>query len=153
MLVYELCFLKSNVARDSEIHSEFEWEMGWEDGVGMRCYQLLSPWINRGQKLWGKKVLVSCVFRGWKASNIFFFFQISSDFKPWKFRNYFTYGGWGNKEGDIFFSFSENETLLGRKSLEKELTPQLCLWQPYHGAASRVTESLDFLPVKQVEFA
>lgn len=55
--------------------------------------------------------------------NIFFFFQISSDFKPWKFRNYFTHGGWGNKGGRIFFSLSlENETLLGRKSLEKELT-------------------------------
>ena len=82
--------------------------MGWGDGVGMRCYQFLLPWINRGQNSGVKKKKkiksVSCVFRSWKTSK-HFFFQISSDLKPWKFRNYFTHGGWGNKRGRIFFLF------------------------------------------------
>ena len=138
-----------------ELHSgvwsgKWDGKMEWEWDATSSCRLELQR-----AKLWGKKKnlkSVSCVFRCWKASKHFFFFQISSDFKPWKFRNYFTHEGWGNKGGGIFFLFLlKMKHFLVGSLWRKSWLIALLVTKPYRGAASRVTESLDFLPVKQVE--
>lgn len=79
--------------------------MGWEDGVGMRCYQLLSPWINRGQNSEVKKS-VSCVFRGWKASKLFFFFfKLVLILSPGNLETILLMEDGGIREGGYFFLF------------------------------------------------
>lgn len=65
------------------------------------------------------------------------FFQISSDFKPWKFRNYFTHGGWWYKGGGIFFLFllKMKHFLVGSLWRKSRLIA-LLVTKPYRGAAS-----------------
>ena len=124
-----------------ELHSgvwsgKWDGKMEWEWDATSSCRLELQR-----AKLWGKKKnlkSVSCVFRCWQASKQFFFFKLVLILSP------------GNLETTFLFLLKMKHFLVG-SLWRKSWLIALLVTKPYRGAASRVTESLDFLPVKQVE--